>query len=136
MVYGYKVWFNAVKGEHKFWENKLYKVDEVRMEKSELCKWHHIFYHCVRLNMYRVFNLKVDCFLIWVIYLLRFTTCYITHLTCIYSKCWKLYPFISMHLLTRFTMILATFFSVVSFTSSMAWVIFIFNCFRSRWLVR
>jgi hypothetical protein len=36
-----------------------------------------------------VFNLKVDRILMSVIYLLRFTTCYITQLTCIYSKCWK-----------------------------------------------
>jgi hypothetical protein len=35
-----------------------------------------------------------------------FTTCYITQLTWIYSKCWKWYPFISMHLSTRFTMFL------------------------------
>jgi hypothetical protein len=33
-----------------------------------------------------VFNLKVDRILIQVIYLLRFATCYITQLTCIYSK--------------------------------------------------
>ena len=65
-------------------------------------------------NIYRVFNLKVDHILIWVIYLLRFT-CYITQLTCIYSKCWKWCPFISMHLSTRFTMSLATFLSVLSF---------------------
>jgi hypothetical protein len=39
--------------------------------------------------LYRVFNLKVDRTLTWVIYLLRFTTCYITQLTCIYNKCWK-----------------------------------------------
>ena len=52
-------------------------------------------------NIYRVVNLKVDRILIWVICLLRFTTCYITHLTCIYSKWWKWYPFISMHLSTR-----------------------------------
>ena len=76
---------------------------------------------------YRVFNLKVDRILIWVIYLLRFTTCYITQLTCIYSKCWKWCPFISMHLSTRFTMVFAIFFSVLSFTSSMARVIFIFK---------
>ena len=53
--------------------------------------------------------------LIWVIYLLRFTTYYITQLTCIYSKFWKWCPFISMHLSTRFTMFLATFLSVLSF---------------------
>ena len=35
-----------------------------------------------------VFNLKADRILIRVIYLLRIT-CYITQLTCIYSKCWK-----------------------------------------------
>ena len=61
------------------------------------------------------FNLKVDRILIWVIYLLRFITCYITQLTCIYSKCWKWCPFISVHLATRFTMFLATFLSVLSF---------------------
>jgi hypothetical protein len=65
--------------------------------------------------MYRVFNLKVDRIIIWVIYLLRFTTCYITQVTCIYSKCWKWCPLISMHLSTRFTMFLATFLSVLSF---------------------
>jgi hypothetical protein len=32
------------------------------------------------------------------------TTCYITQLACVYSKCWKLCPFISVHLSTRFTM--------------------------------
>ena len=78
-------------------------------------------------GIYRVFNLKVDRILIWVIYLLRFTTCYITELTCIYNKCWKWCPFILMHLSTRFTMFLTTFLSVLSFTSSMAWVIFIFK---------
>ena len=41
--------------------------------------------------------------------------------TCIYSKCWKWCPFISVHLSTCFTMFLATFLSVLSFTSSMAW---------------
>ena len=80
-----------------------------------------------RNSLYRVFNLKVDRILIWAIYLLRFTTCYITQLTCIYSTCWKWRPFISMHLSTYFTMSLATFLSVLSFTSSMAWVIFIFK---------
>ena len=65
--------------------------------------------------IYMVFNLKVDRILIWVIYLLRFTTCYIIQLTCIYSKHWKWCPFISMHLSTRFTMFLATFLSVLSF---------------------
>jgi len=69
----------------------------------------------IAVNKYRMFNLKVDCILIWVIYLLRFTTCYITQLTCIYSKCWKWCPFISMHLSTRFTMFPATFISVLSF---------------------
>jgi len=76
---------------------------------------------------YRMFNLKVDRILIWVIYLLRFTIYYITQLTCIYSKCWTWCPFILMHLLTRFTMFLATFLRVLSFTSSMARVIFIFK---------
>jgi hypothetical protein len=66
-------------------------------------------------DKYRVFNLKVNRILIWVIYLLRFTICYITQLTCIYSKCWKWCPFISMHLSTGFTMFLATFLSVLSF---------------------
>jgi len=64
------------------------------------------------------------------------TNLYITQLTCIYSKCWKWCPFISMHLSTRFTMFLTTFLSVPSFTSSMARVIFIFNGFRSRGLLR
>ena len=77
--------------------------------------------------IYRMFNLKVDRILIWVIYLLRFIKCYITQLTCIYSKCWKWCPFISVHLSTRFTTFLATFLSVLSFTSSMARVIFIFK---------
>jgi len=72
-------------------------------------------------------NLKVDRILIWVIYLLRFTTCYITQLTCIYTKCWKWCPFISMHLSTCFTMFLATFLSILLFTYSMARVIFIFK---------
>jgi len=40
-------------------------------------------------SVLRVFNLKVGRILIRVIYLLRFTTCYITQLTYIYSKCWK-----------------------------------------------
>ena len=35
---GYKVSFYAVRGECKFWENDLYKMDEERVEKSELCK--------------------------------------------------------------------------------------------------
>ena len=78
-------------------------------------------------TFYRVFNIKVDRILIWVIYLLRFTTCYITQLSCICSKCWKWCPFISMHLSTGFTMFLAIFLSVLSFTSSMARVIFIFK---------
>jgi len=86
-------------------------------------------------HKYWVFNIKVDHILIWVIYLLRFTTCYITQLSCIYSKCWKWCPFISLHLSKRFTMFLATFLSVLSFTSSMARVIFIFYCFRFRGLL-
>ena len=65
--------------------------------------------------LYSVFNLKVDRILIWVIYLLRITTYYITQLTCIYSKCWKWCPFISMHLSARFTMFFATILSVLSF---------------------
>jgi len=64
---------------------------------------------------YRMFNLKGDRILTRVIYLLRFTTCYITQPTCIYSKCWKWCPFISMHLSTRFTMFLSTFLTVLSF---------------------
>ena len=71
-------------------------------------------------------QLKSGPILIWVIYLLRFT-CYITQLTRIYSKCWKWCPFISMHLSTRFNMFLATFLNVLSFTSSMARVIFMFK---------
>jgi len=39
-----------------------------------------------------MFNLKVDRILRGVIYLLRFTTSYITQLTCICSKCWKWCP--------------------------------------------
>jgi hypothetical protein len=31
---GYKLWFRAVRGEHKFWKNNLYKMGEVRAEKS------------------------------------------------------------------------------------------------------
>ena len=77
--------------------------------------------------IYRMFNLKVDRNLIWVIYLLRFTTCYIAQLTCIYSKFWKWCPFISMHLSTCFTMFLAIFLSVLSFTSSVEF----FNHFRN-----
>ena len=69
------------------------------------------------ISMYRVFNFKVDRILIWVVYLLRFTTCYITQLNCVYSKCWKWYPFILMHLSTRFAMFLANFLGVLSFTS-------------------
>jgi len=34
-------------------------------------------------NLYRMFNLKVNRILIWVIYLLRFTTRFITQLNCI-----------------------------------------------------
>ena len=60
-------------------------------------------------------QLKSGPILMWVIYLLRFTTCYITQLTRIYSKCWKWRPFISVYLSTRFTMFLATFLSVLSF---------------------
>ena len=66
-------------------------------------------------GLYRVFNLKMDRILIRVIYLLRFTTCYITQLTRIYSKCWKLCKFMSMNLSTRFTMFLATLLSLLSF---------------------
>jgi hypothetical protein len=70
-------------------------------------------------------QIKSGPILIWVIYLLRFTTCYtcytcITELTCIYSKCWKWCSFISMHVSTRFTMFLATLLSVLS----------VFNHFR------
>ena len=71
--------------------------------------------------VYTGVQLKSGPILIWLIYLLRFT-CYITQLTCIYSKCWKWCPFISMHLSTRFTMFLATFHSVLSF----------FNHFRNN----
>jgi len=72
-------------------------------------------------------QIKSGPILIWVIYLLRFTTCFITQLTCIYSKCCKWCQFISMHLSTRFTMFIATFLSVISFTSSIARVIFVFK---------
>ena len=64
---------------------------------------------------YRMFNLKVNRILIWVIYLLRFTTCYITQLNFLYSESWRWCPFISIHLSTRFTMFLATFHSILSF---------------------
>ena len=60
-------------------------------------------------------QLKSGPILIWVIYLLKFTKCYITQLTCIYSKCWKWCPFISMYLSTLFTMFLATFRSALLF---------------------
>jgi len=126
---------------------------------NQLTQSHSISF-IAQLLLYRVFNLKVDRILtlilltwsiwwapnntsrwqmrfnsalkglIWVIYLLRFTTCYITQLTCIYSKCWKWCPFISVHLSTRFIMFLATFLSVLSFTSSMARVIFIFKTLK------
>ena len=96
---------------HLFWlqcknvkESLLPLTDAVRI-------WRKSIDH----SKYGVFNLKVDRILIWVIYLLRFTTYYITQLTCIYSKCWKWSPFISMHLSTCFTMFLATFLSVLSF---------------------
>ena len=68
-------------------------------------------------TLYTVFNLKLDRILILVIYLLRFTTFYITQVTSIYNKCWKWCPFISMHLSTRFITFLATFLRVLSFTS-------------------
>jgi len=78
--------------------------------------------------MHRVFNLKVNRILIQVIYLLQFTTCYITQLTWIYSKCWKWCPFISMHLSTCFTMFLATFLSVPSFLIIFAIALFTGTC--------
>ena len=77
-------------------------------------------YRTCCVSFVQVFNLKVDRILIWVIYLPRFKTCYITQLTCIYSKCWKWCPFISMHLSTRFTTFLATFLSVLSFFNHFA----------------
>jgi hypothetical protein len=43
-------------------------------------------------------QLKTGPILISVIYLIRFATCYIKQLACIYSKCWKLCQFISVHL--------------------------------------
>jgi hypothetical protein len=111
----------------------LFTVSVPHCENTNYCIFHcpgHIslfkYFVCVCV-LYSVFNLKVDCILIWVIYLLGFTTCYITQLTCIYSKCWKWCPFISMHISTCFTMFLATFLSVLSFTFSMARVIFIFK---------
>jgi len=60
-------------------------------------------------------QLKSGPILMWVIYLLRFTTCYITQLTCVYSKCWKWCPFVSVRLSTRFAMFLATFLSGLLF---------------------
>ena len=49
----------------------------------------YVVYIYIYIHIHRMFNLKVDRILIYVIYLIRFTTCYITQLTCIYSKCWK-----------------------------------------------
>jgi hypothetical protein len=60
-------------------------------------------------------QIKSGLISIWVIYLLIFTTSFITQLISIYSKCWKWCSFISIHLSTRFTMFLATFLSVLSF---------------------
>ena len=85
--------------------------DRTATTEQEGCRSRGLFWF----EKYRVFNLKADRILIWVIYFLRFTSCYITQLTCIYSKCWKWCPFISVHLSTRFTMFLATFLSVLSF---------------------
>jgi hypothetical protein len=93
--------------------------------------WRYWLFECCIKKWYSVFNLKMDHILIWIIYLLRFTTCYITQQICIYSKCWKWCPFISVHFLTHFTMFLANFLSVLSFTSSMARVIFIFKILNS-----
>ena len=91
---------------------------EMLVQTCKIVWWHipedHSCEHLPNL-IYRVFNLKVDHIFIWVIYLLRFTICYITQLTCIYSRCWKWCPFISVHLSTRFTMFLATFLSILSF---------------------
>jgi len=132
-----RVWRNYMK--LVMWGTVQYKTELPYVETSiknttfKHCNTHthtqyiHTHTHNTYIHKYRVFNIKVDRILIWVIYLLIFTTCYITQLACIYSKCWKWCPFISMHLSTRFTMFLATFLSVLSFTSSMARVIFIFK---------
>jgi hypothetical protein len=103
--------YSVQRGSYKKWRNMLV---------ADLAWLQPISYDAgicgnLRSTLYRVFNLKVDRTLIWVIYLLRFTTCYITQLNCIYSKCWKWCPFISMHLSTCFTIFLATFLSVLSF---------------------
>jgi len=77
---------------------------------------HHILHISrIRVNELQSVQLKSGPIWIWVIYLLRFTTCYITQLTCIYDKCWKWCPFISRHLSTRFTIFLAPFLNVLSF---------------------
>jgi hypothetical protein len=83
------------------------------------------------LGLNRVFNLKVDRVLIWVTYLLRFTTCYITQITCIYSKCWKWCPFISMHLSTRFAMFLTTFLPITILVQKCTCFTEFFNHFRN-----
>jgi len=80
-----------------------------------LCSESHYSCYNSKKLLYRVFNVKVDRILIWVIYLLRFTRCYITQLTCVYSMCWKWCRLISLHLSTRFTMFLTTFLSVLYF---------------------
>ena len=134
----------ANENESDHLEDICKRYNNIKMDTTKMFGWkvYWIDQECTFVNaltnlgIIQVFNFKVDRILIWVIYLLRFTTCYITQLTCIYSKCWKWCKFISVHLSTHFTMFLANFLSVLSFTSSMARVIFIFNCFRSRGLVR
>jgi hypothetical protein len=114
-----------------------YSVSAITLSESRLKIRLKLFYlsPVFRVQMWRdpyiyiqVVQLKVYRLLILVMYLLRFTAHYITQLTCHYSKCWKLCPFISMHLSTRFTMFLATFLRVLSFTFLMEF----FNHFRNN----
>ena len=93
-----------------------YCLSKLRSLLSFFCQaWRHTVKSLSLTASVQVVQLKGDRILIWVIYLLIFTTCCITQLTSIYNKCWKWCPFISMHLSTRFTMFLATFLSVLSF---------------------
>jgi hypothetical protein len=96
---------------------KVYTWNKVRQNHAFIL-WHFvIFTHCFVLllkqgglfvlrneGLIQSVQLKSGPILIWVIYLLRFTTCYITKLTCIYSKCWKWCQIISMHLFLVLTL--------------------------------
>ena len=107
----FHVWFSCVC--HLVYVRSCLKViknSTAHIKLKTKCVYIYIYIY-----IYSVFNLKVARILIWVIYLLRFTTSYITQLTCTYSKCWKWCPFISMHLSTCFAMFFATFLSVLSF---------------------